>query len=370
MLTRSSGTFVSIRFTSLDPEPNLAPLRRPRPERGYRRSRYSLKTAPSPAPLDRRHARSPSVKCRASGHHRSSSHSLEETVLMSDSKPARSHTIQALTLVAAMLSVPAGAISTIAAAEDPNAPAKPGGGPPTYVEVTTTRIPELVDQVPASVTIVTRADLIARGARDMRGALALAVGVDIAPGGDGGPASAVPEIFGLREFDAYLLVVDGVPWGGAFNPAISSVDFMDIERIEVVRGSAPVMYGATSFSGVINVIRREPGTPGIDATASVGSYGSTSASVSYGLPKWGSLASTVSAGYERLGFTDDRTQVDRGHVVWHGAIPQEHGRVRVGMDATWMGQDPASPHPRVGTSLTPAVPLDTNLNPTGSHLNE
>lgn len=290
---------------------------------------------------------------------------MSSAIVMTISNRFRTHATWMLTLIAAVSSLPG--------ADDPNAPASAAAkksGVSEYVEVTTTRIPEPVDLVPASVTIVTRADLIARGARNMRGALALAVGVDFAPGGDGGPSSSVPEIFGLREFDAFLLVVDGVPWGGAFNPSLATVDFLDVDRIEVVRGSAPVMYGATSFSGVINVIRRQPGHQEIEASASIGSYGAGSVAVSYGLPKWGSLASTVSAGVERLAFTDDRTQADRGHALWHGVIPQEHGRVRVGLDATWLGQDPASPHPRVGTSLTPAVSLDTNLNPTGSHLNE
>jgi TonB family protein len=56
------------------------------------------------------------------------------------------------------------------------------------------------------------------GARDLRSALSSAIGVEIAPGGDSGPASSVPDFWGLKEFDAFLLVVDGVPWGGAFNP--------------------------------------------------------------------------------------------------------------------------------------------------------
>ncbi len=83
-----------------------------------------------------------------------------------------------------------------------------------HVQVTATRLPESTEQVPASITILTRDDLLLRGARDLTSALALVAGVSIAPGGDGGPASSVPEFWGLREFDAFLLTVDGVPWGG------------------------------------------------------------------------------------------------------------------------------------------------------------
>jgi outer membrane cobalamin receptor len=62
--------------------------------------------------------------------------------------------------------------------------------------------------------------------------------------------------------------VDGVPWGGAFNPALSTLDLRDVDHIEVQRGPAPVMYGATSFVGVIQVVRRAPGQKGTHVYAS------------------------------------------------------------------------------------------------------
>ena len=114
-----------------------------------------------------------------------------------------------------------------------------------YVEVVATRIPEHAEVVPASIEVITGEELRDWGGTDLRSALALAAGLDIAPGGDAGPASVVPEFWGLKEFDAFLLVVDGIPWGGAFNPALTSVSLEDVERIEILRGAAPVMYGAT-----------------------------------------------------------------------------------------------------------------------------
>jgi iron complex outermembrane recepter protein len=130
------------------------------------------------------------------------------------------------------------------------------------IEVTATKIAEDVTLVPQSITIIDGDEIRARGANDLTSALALTAGVSISPGGDGGPAGSVPEMWGLREVDAFLLVVDGVPWGGAFNPDLPALDLTDVDRIEIVRGAAPVMYGATSFTGVIHVIHREPGAPG------------------------------------------------------------------------------------------------------------
>ena len=127
------------------------------------------------------------------------------------------------------------------------------------IEVTATKIAEDVTLVPQSITIIDGDEIRARGANDLTSALALTAGVSISPGGDGGPAGSVPEMWGLREVDAFLLVVDGVPWGGAFNPDLPSLDLTDVDRIEVLRGAAPVMYGATSFTGVIHVIHRQAG---------------------------------------------------------------------------------------------------------------
>src|SRR5262245_26791431 len=146
--------------------------------------------------------------------------------------------------------------------------------PGEIVEVTATRLPEDPIEVPASIQIVSGDDLERLQIRTLPEAMSLVMGVTVAPGGDGGPASSVPEMMGLREFDAFLLVVDGVPWGGAYNPALSTLDLENIDRIEVVRGAAPVMYGATSFVGVIHVIHRAPADTPTLVRASYGSYDS------------------------------------------------------------------------------------------------
>src|SRR5262245_3648338 len=111
------------------------------------------------------------------------------------------HAGLALTLAACL----GGAVAAPARAEEAK-PAEAESAPPPsqeYVQVTATRIPEKVLEVPVSMTIITGQDFVRRGAVDLRSALALAAGIDISPGGDGGPASSVPELWGLREFDAF-----------------------------------------------------------------------------------------------------------------------------------------------------------------------
>ena len=112
------------------------------------------------------------------------------------------------------------ASSTRAAAQGANSPPPPVK---EQIEVVATRLPETPHEVPASIEVIDGDTLRAMGATTLQDALSLAAGVVVAPGGDAGPAGAVPEFWGLREFDAFLLVVDDIPWGGAFNPALTTL---------------------------------------------------------------------------------------------------------------------------------------------------
>jgi iron complex outermembrane receptor protein len=255
-----------------------------------------------------------------------------------------------------------------AAAQDQAAPGSGGGANlpavAETIQVTATRVPEDVEPVPASITIVTGEELRARAATNLADALSSVAGVAVAQGGDAGSASSVPEIWGLREFDAFLLVVDGVPWGGAFNPALSTLDLTDIDRIEVMRGSAPVMYGATSFVGVIQVIHRNPGAPGGTVSAWGGSYGSGGGSASAPLPAIGSYKESLIVNGEQQGFSQDRTGWGRGHVLYRGSLPTDAGgNFHVDFDESVVDQQPFSPTPLVNGVLTPLVPIDSNQNP-------
>ncbi len=249
----------------------------------------------------------------------------------------------------------------------------PSAPPPVYVEtleVVATRLPEAPHDVPAPVEVLTGAELRDRGATTLRDALALSTGVEIAAGGDAGPAGAVPEFWGLREFDAFLLVVDGVPWGGAFNPALTSLSLRDVERVEILRGPAPVTYGATSFVGVIHVVHKTAAADRSYASAQLGSYASGGGGIDLALPSIGDWQSRITADGERQGFRDDRTSYARGHVSYRGTKTTADTRTWVSAVLMGLGQSPASPHPREGGSLSQRVPIDANYNPAGSFLDE
>jgi iron complex outermembrane recepter protein len=238
------------------------------------------------------------------------------------------------------------------------------------IVITATRVPEPLRRIPAAISVVSGDELRARDATNMEQALALVTGVEAPPGGDAGPSSAVPSFWGLHEFDAFLLVVDGVPWGGAFNPAITTLDFTDTQRIEVLKGASPVMYGATSFVGVVNVIHYPAGEAADEADLAYGSYGSVRGSASLALPGSSAYRQSLVVDGQNLGFADPREGVTAGRVFYRGALDAGAGTWRLDADVNIVRDTPPSPLIRIGTSLTPLTPINANFNPANAEIDE
>lgn len=238
------------------------------------------------------------------------------------------------------------------------------------ITITATRIPEPLDQIPASVATVSGQELRARDSWDMASALSLLSGVDAPAGGDAGPSSAVPAFWGLHEFDAFLLVMDQVPWGGAFNPAITTLNLNDVERIEVLKGAGPVMYGATSFVGVVHVLHYPAGEASDQASVALGSYGSARAAAAFALPRVGNYKQSFAADGESRGFADGREKVADGRLLYRGGLDLGTGELRVDANLDLVRDVPPSPVIREGSALTTLTPLNANFNPSDAALNE
>ena len=227
------------------------------------------------------------------------------------------------------------------------------------VVVTATRIPEPVDQIPADISSQT-----------MASALSLVPGVEAPAGGDAGPSSAVPSFWGLHEFDAFLLVVDGVPWGGAFNPMITTLDMNDVQRIEVLKGSAPVMFGATSFVGVVQQIHYPAGQAANEIDLDYGEYGSARGSASLVLPQIGALKQSLAVDGQSLGFADKREAVSNGKALYRGALDVSRGKLTLDADLTFVRDVPPSPIIRSGSGLTGFTPINANFNPADARIDQ
>ncbi|MDP9008385.1 MAG: TonB-dependent receptor, partial [Pseudomonadota bacterium] len=168
----------------------------------------------------------------------------------------------------------------------------------------------------------------------------------------------------------FLLVVDGVPWGGAFNPHITTLDFTGTQRVEVLKGAAPVMYGATSFVGVVQVIHYPAGEAANEADLAYGTYGSVHGSASVALPQIGSYRQSLAVDGQNLGFADPREAVTNEHALYRGALPLGAGRLSIDAGLTFVRDTPPSPVLRAGTSLTALTPINANFNPADAAVNE
>ncbi len=238
------------------------------------------------------------------------------------------------------------------------------------IEVTATRLPEPADLVPAALSTEGGPALRARGANTLPSVLGLIAGVDAPPGGDAGPQSAVPAFWGLHEFDAFLLVQDGVPWGGTYNPAIATLDLTDVARVDVLKGAAPVTYGATSFVGVVHVEHYPAGEAAREADLAIGNYGSVDGSASLVLPAAGAYRQSLAVSGHTQGFTDPRERIASEHALYRGAYDGENGTFTVDLDAARTRDAPPSPVLRAGAGLTTLTPVDANFNPADARLDE
>jgi len=148
------------------------------------------------------------------------------------------------------------------------------------VVVSATKVPEDPVEISNAVSVVTGEEIRRRGARTLAEALQDVAGLDTANGSDNG--SRLPNIglWGLKEFDALLITLDGVPVGGPFNPSLSQIPVEDIERIEIVRGPQGTLYGVSAFAGMIQVFTRR-GVAGGSLRLGGGSFSERYANASF-----------------------------------------------------------------------------------------
>ncbi len=151
------------------------------------------------------------------------------------------------------------------------------------VVITATKTAYLLEDVPVSTTIITREEIEELGAQNVGEALCGAAGVKIDCYGGTGATSNVS----LRGSSAQqvLVLVDGravnLPSLGVADLSMYPVD--NIERIEVVRGPASALYGASALGGVINIITREgKGESAGEASVSYGTFNTQIYRLSHG----------------------------------------------------------------------------------------
>ena len=125
-------------------------------------------------------------------------------------------------------------------------------------------------QTPASVDVISRAQIEERGDSNLVDAITRSAGISgMAHPGNGGSSLSAR---GFTDTTSVMRLYDGVRQYGGIGLTFP-FDTWSVERIEVLRGPASVVYGDGAIGGVVNVIPKKP-TPGAirnEVQATIGS---------------------------------------------------------------------------------------------------
>ena len=201
--------------------------------------------------------------------------------------------------------------------------------------VSASKTPEDAMDVAGSVAVVTGEELRRTGARTLQDALQNVVGVEAAGGSDGGPRFPNLGMWGLKEFDALLVTVDGVPAGGPFNPSLAQIPIEDIDRIEIVKGPQGTLYGVSAFAGMVQVFTRRGKNTSVNL--GLGSWNDKHGSISLEQHEGNGILRLAGSMFRDNGFQDGtgssvdrlvprlRPEESRQRVGPHARRPARHG---------------------------------------------
>ncbi|HEY0562961.1 MAG TPA: TonB-dependent siderophore receptor [Methylophilus sp.] len=178
---------------------------------------------------------------------------------------------------------------------------------PTYQPLTTqsaAKIEAPLRDIPQTINVVPEELIKDQGARSMQDVLKNVPGVSFHIG-DG-----QRDQFVIRGFDAIGdLFVDGVR-----DDALYYRDLSNIERVEVVKGPAAVLYGRGSSGGIINRITKKPGIFVRDVELTAGSYDQKRATFDFGDAVGESAAFRITGAVEDSGSFRDEGFLERENI--------------------------------------------------------
>lgn len=137
-----------------------------------------------------------------------------------------------------------------------------------------------IEDIPANVTVITSEDIAVSGAKNLASLLRARAGIQVSDT-NSGPVFSLRGFTGAQGAHNTLILVDGrrLNKQDLSSPQLSSLLISQIERVEVLSGSAGVLYGDQAVGGVINIITKSGHQDGGNASLSLGSFDSVAGSV-------------------------------------------------------------------------------------------
>lgn len=162
-------------------------------------------------------------------------------------------------------------LAAASAAATPAATSASTSQPIERISIYATRQPQRIEQVNASVNVISRDEIDMRQPKDLPALLQSLPGVEVARQGSRGQTSS---IFIRGSGSKYVLVlIDGMRVGSATlgYMDLSQLPLDAIEQIELIRGPRAALYGSDAVSGVIAITTRK--ASGVTLSAKVASQG-------------------------------------------------------------------------------------------------
>ena len=141
--------------------------------------------------------------------------------------------------------------------------------------VTASRIGETLADTPPAVTVIGRAEILASGATNIAEVLRGRGGAQLTDlYGDGSRSVASLRGFGANAGANTLILLDGRRLNNIdlAEPDLNSISLKDVERIEILQGSAGTLFGDQAVGGVINIITRRSTEFSADIGGSLASF--------------------------------------------------------------------------------------------------
>lgn len=126
------------------------------------------------------------------------------------------------------------------------------------VYVSATRSETAQMPVATQIKVITEEEIRVSGAKLLSEVLRTQAGIQLTDSDGSGARNVTASMRGLSGANNVLVLVDGRKLNNPSlaAPALNTVSLKDVERIEIVQGSAGVLYGDQAVGGVINIITR------------------------------------------------------------------------------------------------------------------
>lgn len=239
----------------------------------------------------------------------------------------------------AALALPVLVFGAAAAGADPVNPLE-------TILVSATRAESTRVAVPKAITVIDRAEIERSSARHVVDLLRGRGGLQVSDlFGDGSEARVDLRGFGATATDNTLVLVDGRRLNNADlgEPDLNSVKLADVERVEIVYGSAATLYGDKAVGGVINIITRRPDRLRAQLALDAGSYGRRALNAAFANRHANGVGYRLSA--ERRLSDGYRDNSDQQYSNLHGEIDFSHAGGRLFAEYARVDENRDTPGP-------------------------